>query len=375
MSRTNLFHLFLLASLLFLLGGCAAPPAATVAATARPVEPIQATGLPDLPADLPAFPGSDWPVSTPEEQGLDGEKLAGLPQAIEQQKLAMDSFLVIRNGAIVGEWYFDGEKPGDQHPLWSVTKSFASTLIGIAIDQGLLAGVQQPLAELLPQAAQGDQPELRQALTLEHVLTMNTGLGWLESDATFMALYRSDDWPAFVLGQKQAAAPGSEFNYCSGCSHLLTTIVEDITGDAEKFAVEQLFEPLGIQDYTWEQDPQGVPVGGWGLELTGRDMARLGYLFLQQGRWGAGDGSLEQVVSSEWVAQATAKHSESDGELGYGYQWWTLPAGDAYAALGRDGQTIYVNPGAQLVVVTTASGVDHGRIFDLIETYLLAAVQ
>jgi CubicO group peptidase (beta-lactamase class C family) len=136
------------------------------------------------------------------------------------------------------------------------------------------------------------------------------------------------------------------------------------------FAEQYLFKPLGITNARWDTDAEGIPVGGWGLQLTPRDMAKLGYLYLRHGQWAG-----QQIVSSEWVANATRNHTETDGELGYGYQWWTYPSLNAYTALGRDGQTVFVIPEKDLIVVTTAEMDNHDPIFQLIQRYILPAVQ
>jgi len=115
-----------------------------------------------------------------------------------------------------------------------------------------------------------------------------------------------------------------------------------------------LFEPLGITGAAWDTDAAGTPIGGWGLKLTPREMAKLGYLYLSGGRW---DG--RQIVSTDWVKTATRKHTSTDSELGYGYQWWIYPSWGAYAALGRYGQTIFVVPNLDLIVVTTAQVEGH----------------
>ena len=120
----------------------------------------------------------------------------------------------------------------------------------------------------------------------------------------------------------------------------------------------------------WETDATGIPIGGWGLQLTPRYMAKLGYLYLQDGQW---DG--QQIVSAKWVENATQRHTETDSDLGYGYQWWTYPSLSAYASLGRDGQMIFVIPGSALVIVTTAEMDGHEQIFQLIEQYIVPAVQ
>ena len=138
------------------------------------------------------------------------------------------------------------------------------------------------------------------------------------------------------------------------------------------FAQQALFDPLGIRTVTWEHDAQEIPIGGWGLQLTPRDMAKLGYLYLHNGMW---DG--QQIVPAAWIKAAVQQHTTTDSTLGlgYGYQWWTAPSLDGYAALGRNGQTIVVIPHLQLIIVTTAALDGHEAIFELIEQEIVPAVQ
>jgi CubicO group peptidase (beta-lactamase class C family) len=209
-------------------------------------------------------------------------------------------------------------------------------------------------------------------MTLENILTMSSGLDWVEGDETYGKMYASADWVNMVMDLPMAEVPGKTFLYCSGCSHVLSAIVQNAVGESGlTFAQKNLFQPLGITDLRWETDRQKIPIGGWGLYLTPRDMAKLGYLYLHKGVW---DG--QQVVSSSWVNAATTRHIGTDGKLGYGYQWWIYPTHGAYAALGRYGQTIFVAPDLNLIVVTTAhieSG--HDPIFNLIDNYILPAVK
>lgn len=323
-----------------------------------------------LEAATPGWPSHEWPVAVPQAQGMEASKLEEMQAAIDQRRLALHSLLIIRNGVIVSETYYGSERPEAKHEQYSVTKSFVSTLIGIALDQKLIRSVDQSLLELLPQYAAAETPDLHQNISLEHVLTMTSGLGWSETNSGFMALYQSDDWPAFMLSLPVIQKPGFQFDYCSGCSHLLTAVVEGVAEDGTlAFAKQYLFTPLGITDWTWEQDADGIPIGGWGLRLTPRDMARLGYLFLRGGEWNG-----QQVVSSEWVKQATQRHISTDDERGYGYQWWIDADGKGYAALGRGGQMIYLRPEENLIVVTTAGSVEHKEIYRLIEDYVLPAI-
>jgi CubicO group peptidase (beta-lactamase class C family) len=317
------------------------------------------------------WPTETWQTSTPEEQGMDSGKLQAMLAEVQASQINLHSLLVIRNGFIVSETYFGAYRQNTRHTLYSCTKSFISTLVGIAIDQGLIKNPDQKVTDLLSSYPIQNLDAQKQAMTLDDLLTMRSGLAWQEGDAAYMELYRSPDWVSYMLEKPMAQPPGTVFNYCSGCSHLLSAIVKQASGmNPEEFAKQYLFKPLGITRYLWEKGSGGLSIGGWGLQLTPRDMAKLGYLFLHQGLW---DG--QQVVSAAWVQTATQAHTSTDGELGYGYQWWVVPEHHAYTALGLDGQTIYVVPESQLVIVTTATTTDgHDAIFRLIEQFILPAV-
>jgi CubicO group peptidase (beta-lactamase class C family) len=355
--------LVLLWLLTLLAAGCAqAPPAAAPSSVPNP-----------LSAGETYWPTAGWRISPPEAQGMDPQKLARLRQAVQQEQLNLHSLLIIRNGSIVSETYFRPYTAETEHELYSVTKSVMATLIGIAIDKRSIDGVNQPVATFF----RGDSfqhPDARKdAMTLEDVLTMRTGLDWQEEDSTFRQMYQSGDWVRFVLDMPMREEPGQQFRYCSGCSHVLSVIVQQRTGmNTRDFAQQTLFDPLGIHSVIWEQDRQGIVIGGWGLQLTPRDMAKLGYLYLHDGMW---DG--QRIVSAAWVKAAIQRHTETDSKLGlgYGYQWWIYPRWSAYAALGRYGQTIFVVPSLQLVIVTTAEMDGHEAIFKLIEQYIVPAVQ
>lgn len=303
---------------------------------------------------------------------MDPSMLEKMQAEIDDQHIQLHSLLILRNGVIVWEKYYDGYTADTKHAMYSVTKSFVSTLVGIAIDQGKIESVRQPVRDLLPGRTFQNSDERKQAMTLENLLTMSSGLSWIEGDATYSKMYASADWVQMVMDLPMAAESGKEFLYCSGCSHVLSAIVQNAAGESTlKFAEKNLFQPLKITNQRWEMDRKGIAIGGWGLNITPRDMAKLGYLYLNQGAW---DG--KQVVSSSWIQAATSRHIDTDGDLGYGYQWWIYPTHDAYAALGRFGQTIFVAPGLNLIVVTTAQIEEgHDPIFGLIDDYILPAVK
>jgi len=331
----------------------------------RPVAPAK------QPAPVEYWPTAGWRTSAPEAQGMDGEKLAQMLAEVQGRKLELHSLLVIRNGHIVSETYFGSYRQDTQHELYSCTKSFVATLVGIAIDQGRVGDVGQKVLGLLPGRTFANPDPRKEAMTLEHLLTMTSGLDWPEGDPAYRAMYLSRDWVQYVLDEPMREAPGSRFNYCSGCSHLLSAIVQQHTGmNVRDYAQQNLLGPLGISSFNWERDAQGIPIGGWGLQLTPRDMAKLGYLYLHNGNW---EG--KQVVSAGWVRAATQKHTATDSNLGYGYQWWIYPKFEAYTALGRYGQTIFVAPRLELIIVTTAALGSHEEVYRLIEQYIVPAAR
>jgi CubicO group peptidase (beta-lactamase class C family) len=341
----------------------------------QPVETVRPTALPANPVVTPVesteiWPTKEWLTSTPAEQGMDPEKLAAMLEAVQQKTIDLHSLLVIRHGYIVSETYFQNNNQRLIHELYSCTKSFISTLVGIAIDQGYIQSLDQKILDFFPgQTFQGTDNS-KAAITLEDMLTMTSGLGWAESDSTNRDLYMSRDWVKFVLDFPMTDPPGKKFNYCTGCTHVVSVLLKNATGQkTADFAQKNLFAPLGITNYYWATDKSGNANGGWGLQLAPRDMAKLGYLYLHKGVWES-----RQIVSQAWVDTATQKHVPTDGSLGYGYQWWVYPSYGAYTALGLEGQTIFVIPSLDLIVVTTARIPDHQPIFDLIDQFIVPSI-
>jgi len=349
------------------LAGCSSPKAASIPPTDLPNPPAAAT----TSATGPYWPTDDWRTSSPEDQGMDSQVLAKMKDAIQEKKLNLHSLLVIRNGYLVSENYFASYDSDIWHEIFSCTKSVISTLIGIAFDKGYIDRLDQRVVDFFPQRKFENLDQRKEEMTLENLLTMSSGLDWPEDNELFRELNKSPDWVNFVLDRPMIKTPGSEFNYCSGCSHVLSAILQETTGmSTRQFAEQNLFKPLGVSVDLWDTDPKGIQTGGWGLRITPREMAKLGYLYLHHGKW---DGN--QIVSEKWVENATRKHIEIDDEMDYGYQWWTYPSLDGYAALGSGGQTIFVIPASDLVIVTTATMKDdHDQVVKLIEQYIIPSV-
>jgi hypothetical protein len=239
-------------------------------------------------------------------------------------------------------------------------------LIGIAIAQGFIESVGQSVLDFFPERSVANIDANKEAMTLEDPLTMSSGLECSHSppDKTTHEMMDSPDWVQFALDLPMAAESGSRWVYCGPDSHLLSAIIQETSGmNAQAFAQQHLFGPLGISDAIWASDPQGYTRGWSDLILTPHDMAKLGYLYLNEGEW---DG--QQLLSADWVAAATSPL----GSPVYGYQWWLHPSG--YYADGAGGQRIFVFPDLDMVVVTTGNGgSDYAVIANLLDSYILPA--
>ncbi|UCD38737.1 MAG: serine hydrolase [Fidelibacterota bacterium] len=319
----------------------------------------------------------EWEISRPAEQGLDSLQLARAhTRALTIPE--MRSLLVVRNGYLVAEHYYQG---ADENALWhtrSATKSVISALVGIAIEQGYIDSVDQRLSDLLPAYFNSETDSAKFDITVRHLLTMTAGLEWEENGLLQDQWYYSSNWLAFTISLPLESAPGTIFEYNSALPHLLSGIIAVQTGmNTSRYAEHFLFDSLGIVSYRWELSPEGVPMGGFGLYLTPRDMARFGQLYVEGGQV---DG--RQILSDEWVRDSMRKHvvpgiATADG---YGYLWWKKPFEfiKNCVAIGAGGQMIYCFPNLRLVVVTTATfpGDAGYQVLDgLVEQYILAAVR
>jgi CubicO group peptidase (beta-lactamase class C family) len=316
------------------------------------------------------WPTNGWRTSSPEEQGMDSTLLAQMFETIDEQELDIHSVLVIRKGYIVAEKYLPPFTENTRHELFSCTKSFISALIGIAIDDGYIHDVNQTVLDFFPQRTFANLDERKESMTLEDLLMMRSGLDWEEGMPIYQEMQATRDWLGFVLNKPMAVEPGNKFNYCSGCSHLLSAIIQKTTGmNTLEYAQNRLFDPLNISNIHWELDGSGIPNGGWGLEMTPRDMAKFGYLFLNEGSW---DG--QQIVPTEWVRVSTQAGLETGEGVDYAYQWWVYPTSNLFAAQGINGQRIYVIPSLELVVVFTADMENTTPITELVEDWIILAV-
>jgi CubicO group peptidase (beta-lactamase class C family) len=312
----------------------------------------------DGPTAVPPEGATDlaapWMVANPAAVGLDGGELfvAGeLAGRVDR----MRSLLVVRDGRLAFERYYGGWNVDTLADVRSVTKSVVSTLVGIALEQGYLASLDQPITDFLGRPTY--RVSLEHALvTVRHLLTMTSGFAWAEAGETaYNDWIRSEDHVDYLLTQPFETSPGEAFSYNSAAVHLLGVVLEEATGVAlPQYADRVLFEPLGVARRRWEELADGHVNGGAGLDLRPRDLARLGQLFLQEGWSGR-----RSIVPTAWVEEATTKRFTGFGGVGpvaqvsYGYLWWLDLENGAYFAWGFAGQFVYVVPRLDLVVVAT----------------------
>ncbi len=326
-------------------------------------------------ADVPPEQLNDgWRVSSLESEGMAPDKIDRLLQAIEGGDFSkVDSVLIARHGKLVLEAYFNGFERDMKHDLQSVTKSVASALVGIAIDRGFIADVDQPLSNFYPERWPKvfKDKAAKSRITLEHLLTMTAGFdaeeNWGVGPRRVDDMRRSEDWYLFALDLPLARPPGERFSYNSPTAFLVGGVVAQAAGEPlPAFAKEALFEPLGITDYCWSIAPGGGALTNSDLFMRPRDMAKFGQLYLDQGLWNG-----RRVISEDWVRVSTNHLVDSArpdparklaSERGYGYLWWTRrapaapdPTFDLFLATGNGGQKIFVFPTLELVVVFTGS--------------------
>jgi CubicO group peptidase (beta-lactamase class C family) len=285
---------------------------------------------------------------------MDSERLVqAMDYLLEQEEFRIHSLSLVRNGYLVLDAYFYPFEVGWKHDLASVTKSWTSTLVGAALQHGFIESLEQPVLGFFPGRSVANRDARKEAMTVEDLLTMRSGLECITSPTwvTLLQMVATPDWVQFSLDRPMAAAPGQSWVYDNSAVHLLQGIIQQTTGmDTLDFARQYLFDPLGISDIAWLADPQGVNSGFGDLRLTPHDAAKLGYLYLRDGVW---EG--QRLLPEGWVDAAT---QPADGpqppDIGCGYLWWLSP--DRYAAHGRGGQRIVVVPEQEIVMVVTAGG-------------------
>lgn len=299
------------------------------------------------------WPTEKWRYATPIQMGMDGEKLQAMVKAIEGSSYSVDSAMVIKDGYVVLDEYFGDYEKDDLHIIYSCTKSVVSTIFSIAHEKGAIPDLDTRFIDIFPDIVPGNSSEWKNAITLRDLLMMSGGFdardSWIYDWEGLNPLHEAEDAVQYMLDLPMDFEPGSRFEYTNGVSHLLSCIITEQTGvPASEYADEHLFGPLGITNYTWDADNQGRNWGYNRIHFTPHDMAKIGFLFLNEGEW---DG--HQIISKEWVHEATTHRIDANIFDGYGYQWWVQD--DYYVAVGYQGQFIFVYPEHNLIAVFTGS--------------------
>lgn len=339
--------------------------------TTTTTEAGSATAEPAADDDV-VYPGDEWERADAAEMGFDPAALDAVAATAEE--LDSTCFVVTRRGRIVGEWYWGGDAADTTHEVYSVTKSFTSTLVGMAQADGDL-DIEDSASEYIDEWAGTDA----EAVTIRNLLSNDSGREW-SFGLDYSELPQAADRSQFAIDLDQQYPPGEAWSYNNAAIQTLDRVVSVATGEVTAdYAASRLFEPLGMDDTSMSADPSGNSTNAFfGLQSTCEDLARFGYLFLRDGAW---DG--EQIVPAEWVEEATGAPSQ-EHNAAYGYLWWLNTEGrllsplqavtpteapeevvgqiapgapeDMYTAQGLGGQIVMVDPGSETVVVRLGSG-------------------
>ncbi len=313
--------------------------------------------------------GAPLPRSTPEAQGVSSAEVRAFVEAADRQVDTMHSFMLVRHGQVVAEGWWKPEAAEKPHVMHSLSKSFTSTAVGLAVAEGKLS-INDPVLKFFPEDAPAAPSAKLKAMRVRDLLTMSTGH---ETQARFTA---TEPWVKSFLAHPVPHKPGTHFLYNTPGTHMLSAIVRKVTGETVlDFLKPRLFEPLGIENPDWYSSPQGNTVGGWGLKIRTEDIAKFGQLYLQKGQWNG-----RQLIPAAWVAQATAKQvsngsdPEKDWDQGYGFQFWRCRHG-AYRGDGAHGQFCIVLPEQDAVIAITANTKDMQAELNIVWDKLLPAFQ
>ena len=303
--------------------------------------------------------------ATPESQGVSSAAIAKFVRAADEKVNSMHSVMILRHGKVIAEAWWAPEDATKPHVLWSLSKSFTSTAVGLAVEEGKLS-IEDRVVGFFPDDLPGEPTENLRKMQVKDLLTMSTG------HADEPNVRQSQDWIKSFLAHPLPHPPGTFFRYNTPATFMQSAIVQKVTGKTVvDYLQSRLFDPLGIQPPRWDTNPQGISLGGYGLFLKTEDIAKFGQLYLQNGKW---EG--KQLIPATWVQQATSKqvsngdNPSSDWNQGYGFQFWRCRH-NAFRGDGKDGQFCVVLPDQDAVVVMTANTTNMQAQLSLVWDHLL----
>lgn len=299
---------------------------------------------PDFPFD--AVYEQAFVRATPESQGISSDLFAALLRELDASKdTEMHHFMALRHGKVICECNFAPYPKGMWHITHSMCKSITGMAIGMLIEEEKLK-LDENIYDIFPDHINAFSKIFRPVITVENLLTMTSGVTFNES-----GIVSGNDWLGSFLNASVNGKPGTEFQYNSLNTYVLSAIVTKRTGETlTEYLTPRLFEPLGITKYYWETCPKGITKGGWGLFLCAEDMAKLGQLYLQRGKWNG-----QQLVSEYWIEISTARHLKTQNDTyGYGYQLWMEQRPGSFEYNGMLGQNVIIYPDMDMVLVTNA---------------------
>ena len=352
-----------------------------------------------VPVDI----GDGWRVASLSDQGFDPQLIQNMMDRVVSGRFpGIDSVTIVRNDALLLYWFADRDldqfdrwinnRDNEKHILHSTSKSFTSALIGIAIDQGFIASTDVSFYSLFDYPAYANWDPRKDDMTLEDALTMRLGLEWDEwtypytspnNDLVALNTYHAD-WAKALLDLPMVADPGSSFTYNTAATNAIGQAIEKATGTPlADFANANLFYPMQITDAEWARSPTGLPIGGSGLYLRPRDLAKFGQLYLDNGAWQG-----QQLISADWIADTVVPRVDLSSwatySNAYGYQWWLaqLPYGfqpvETWVTSGYGGQYLFVVPSLDLVVAFTGHNYEPGpgiaNLYTMMIEFIMAAI-
>ena len=306
------------------------------------------------------------PRSTPEQEGVSSESIVNLIDAFEKKIEFVHSYMIVKNGKVISEGWWDPYGPNIPHELWSLSKSFTSTAIGFAVEEGLIQ-IHDFVKDYFPEKSPENPTWQLKQLRVKDLLTMSTG-----HTSEPRLGQSSDDWVKHFLESELKLRPGTYFMYNTPATYMLSAIIQRVTGEKlVDYLYPRLFEPLGIDRPKWEMDPEGINTGGWGLHLTTEDIAKFGVFYIQEGKWNG-----NQLLSSDWIKMATSKQvsngsdPDNDWSQGYGFQFWRSRF-NTYRGDGAMGQFCLIIPEYNTIVAITSGTNNMGGIMEIVWDKLL----